>query len=110
MRILLDESLPRKLAGLLIGHDVVTVAKAGWSSKKNGELLQLAASRFDVFITADQSLRFQQNLAAMPIAVVILKALKNDIEHLGPLVPRILEALKLLPMKTIVQIAAQDAE
>ena len=49
--------------------------RAGWSSKKNSELLRLAASRYDVFITADQNLQYQQNLAGLPVAVVVLKAL-----------------------------------
>lgn len=62
MRVLLDESLPRRLGSLLTGHQVSTVARAGWSSKRNSELLRLAASLFDVFITADQNLQYQQNL------------------------------------------------
>ncbi len=53
MRILLDESLPRDLAVLLVGHEAVTVRAAGWSGVKNGKLLALAATNFDVFVTAD---------------------------------------------------------
>ena len=71
MRILLDESLPRRLRAELKGHTVATVREAGWSSVSNGELLQLAAGRFDVFLTADQNLQFQQNLAALPISVIV---------------------------------------
>ncbi len=51
MRILLDESLPRRLRSIFAGHEVVTVVEAGWSGVKNGDLLQLAAARFDVFVT-----------------------------------------------------------
>lgn len=54
MRILLDESLPRPLAGLLPEHEVRTVAAMGWTGSRNGELLQLAAGDFDVLLTADQ--------------------------------------------------------
>lgn len=54
MRILLDESLPRRLRSAFPGHEVATVAEAGWSGLSNGELLQLAAERFDLFVTADQ--------------------------------------------------------
>jgi len=65
MRILLDESLPRRLKTEFVGHEVATVAERGWSGVKNGELLTLAAERFDVFVTADQNLQYQQNLAAL---------------------------------------------
>lgn len=74
MRILLDESLPRRLRGVFTGHDVVTVVEAGWSGVKNGELLQLASTHFDLFVTADQNVQFQQNLDALPIAVAVLVA------------------------------------
>ena len=57
MRILHDESLPRRLKAGLAGHDVATVVECGWSGVKNGKLLALAAERFDVFVTADQNLQ-----------------------------------------------------
>ena len=56
MRILLDESLPRRLSRALGEHTVTTVVEAGWSGVKNGRLLELAAGQFDVFITADRNL------------------------------------------------------
>jgi predicted nuclease of predicted toxin-antitoxin system len=76
MRILLDESLPHDLAALIAGHDVSTVRDEGWASVKNGQLLALAATKFEAFITADRNLEFQQNLAKLPIAVVVLVARK----------------------------------
>ena len=79
MRILLDESLPKELKAELPGHDTRTVQEMGWSSVKNGELLMRAAAEFDVFITADQNLRYQQNLSALPIAVAVLVAKSNRI-------------------------------
>lgn len=66
MRILLDESLPRRLSQTLAEHAVSTVVEAGWSGIQNGKLLALAAEQFDVFITADQNLQYQQNLATLP--------------------------------------------
>lgn len=62
MRILLDECLPRKLKKDLIGHDVLTVPEMGWRGVKNGELLRRAKNSFDVFVTIDQGLQYQQNL------------------------------------------------
>jgi predicted nuclease of predicted toxin-antitoxin system len=73
MRILLDESLPHELRNEIPGHAVSTVTESGWSSLKNGELLNRAAGKFDVFVTADQNLQFQQNLKKLPIAVLILR-------------------------------------
>ncbi len=94
MRILLDESLPRQLARLILDHEVRTVKQMGWAGTRNGPLLQLAANEFDVFLTADQNLEFQQNLTNLPIAVVVLVAPTNRIESLQSLVPNL---LKLLP-------------
>ena len=68
MRILLDEDVPRRLGSLLIGHQSSTVPQSGWAGIKNGKLLALAATRYDVFITMDQNIEFQQNLATLPIA------------------------------------------
>lgn len=82
MRILLDESLPRRLRGVFPGHDVVTVVEAGWSGVKNGELLWLASTSFDLFVTADQNLQYQQNLDALPSAVAVLIACDTRFESL----------------------------
>jgi predicted nuclease of predicted toxin-antitoxin system len=90
MRILLDESLPRNLAMLITGHETVTVQAAGWSSIKNGELLAMAATQFDVFPTADRNIEFQQNLNALPVAIVVLRARNNRIQALQPLLPELL--------------------
>jgi hypothetical protein len=74
MRILLDESLPIELRSEIPGHIVRYVRELGWSGLKNGELLARAAPLFDVFLTADQNLEYQQNLDTLPIAVVVLVA------------------------------------
>jgi predicted nuclease of predicted toxin-antitoxin system len=93
MRILLDESLPRRLSRALVGHSVSTVVEVGWSGVKNGRLLTLAAARFDVFITADQNLQYQQNIATLPLAVIVLAAHDNRLPTLLPLVPDLLACL-----------------
>ena len=101
MRILLDEDLPRRLCALLVGHEATTVPRSGWSGIKNGKLLALAATRFDVFLTMDQGLEFQQNLATLPIAILVVEALSNRIEHLSPVVPNMLRELNHLPPRTL---------
>jgi len=94
VRVLLDEQLPRRLARELAGHEVHTVQQQGWAGLKNGELLQRAADAgFEVFLTADQNLQYQQNLARARIGVVVLIALSNKIQDLLPLVGAALEAI-----------------
>lgn len=94
MRVLLDEQLPRQLARHLVELEVATVQQQGWAGLTNGALLERAAeSAFDMFLTADQNLEFQQNLARSRLAVVVLVAPSNTIEDLLPLVPRLLATL-----------------
>jgi hypothetical protein len=83
VRILIDESLPRGLKGLLEGFDAVTVPEQGWQSMQNGELLRRACGQFDVFLTADQNLEYQQNVAALPLAVVVVVAASNRLDATG---------------------------
>jgi hypothetical protein len=106
VRVLLDESVPRPLAHLLIGHEVRTVTQLQWTGIKNGELLRRAAESFDVVLTADQNIEFQQNLAKLPIAVVVLVAKTNRIESLEPLVPDVLGTLQTLQPKTLRYVGA----
>ena len=93
MRILLDECLPRRLKDELPEHDVRTVPEAGWQGLKNGELLALAAGHFDVFVTIDAGIAYQQNMATIALGVIALKARSNRIQDLRPLMPRLREAL-----------------
>lgn len=93
MRILLDECLPRRLKNDLPDHEVKTVPEAGWTGKKNGDLLRLAASAFDVLLTVDASLEFQQNMSGFAMAVLALRARSNRLEDLRPLMGRVREIL-----------------
>jgi predicted nuclease of predicted toxin-antitoxin system len=101
MRILLDESLPRRLREAFPGHEVATVAEVGWSGRQNGELLRLAATRFDVFVTADQNLQYQQNLSGLPLSIAILAGRDNRYETLLPLAAQLLPRLPALPARTL---------
>ena len=93
MRVFLDECIDWRLSRDIIGHEVMTARQMGWVSIKNGELLALASEEFDVFITVDRNLSFQQNLAALAIAVIILQAPTNRLADLRLLMPRLLAAL-----------------
>ena len=94
MRVLLDESLPRSLTRHLSGVAVETVFDRNWSGLKNGELLTLASAHFDVFLTADQNLKYQQNLTGYDIGVVVLAAVTNRLTDLLPLLPLALEGCR----------------
>ena len=90
MKLLLDECIDRKLAREFVGNEVKTVPQMGWAGVKNGELLALAETEFDVFITVDRSLSFQQNLQQFNIAVVVLQAPSNRLADLKPLASQVL--------------------
>lgn len=94
MRVLLDECVPKQLMSSLAGHEVWTVGRMGWAGKKNGELLRVAASQFDVLVTVDRGLTYQQNLPGINIGVVVLHTQSNEIEALRPLIPRLRQALR----------------
>lgn len=93
MKILLDECVDRRLAKDIAGHEVKTVPQMGWATIKNGELLTLAEKDFEVFVTVDRNLSFQQNLPRYNIAVIVLRARSNRLQDLRPLVPKLLEVL-----------------
>lgn len=69
MRIFLDECVDWRLSRDIVGHDVKTARQMGWTAIKNGDLLTLASEHFDVFLTVDRNLAFQQNLAGVSIAI-----------------------------------------
>ncbi len=104
MRLLLDESVPRRLRQSLPNHSVRTVVEMGWGGIKNGEVLRLATPHFDAFITVDRNLQYQQNLSALPIAVVVVHAQSNELHVLMPLVPKLEEALASLQQRSLVQV------
>ena len=74
MRVLLDECVDWHLGGGLTSHEVKTARQMGWTTLKNGELLALASAAFDVFVTVDRNLSFQQDIVSFSIAVVVLQA------------------------------------
>jgi predicted nuclease of predicted toxin-antitoxin system len=94
VRILLDECVDWRLSRALVGHDVRTARQMGWASIKNGELLASASERFDVFVTVDRNLAHQQNIRALPIAIIALHAKTNRLADLLPLVSNLLAAIR----------------
>jgi hypothetical protein len=94
VRVLLDECVDWRLLRDISGHDVKTAHQMGWASIKNGELLILAAEHFDVFVTVDRNLSFQQSVAIFSIAIVVLHAPTNRLADLRGLLSELLVAIE----------------
>ena len=104
MKVLLDECVPRKLRRELSEHEVLTVTERGWSGIKNGKLLALAEAEFDVFLTVDQNLKYQQNLKAFSIGIILLVARNNRLKSLLPLMPEAREALENIKVGEFIRV------
>jgi hypothetical protein len=104
MTVLIDECLPRAMKFLLAGHDCKTVREMGWSGQSNGALLSLAEPDFDVLLTIDQGMQYQQNVTGRELALVVLVASSNRIEDLKPILPSIFSALQRLKAGEIVRV------
>jgi hypothetical protein len=96
VRVLLDEQLPLDLAAALQGHRVDTVAGRGWAGISNGELLRRMEGQYDVLVTMDRGIEFQQTLATFFVGVLLVRAPSNRMVHLQPLIHAILDALPAL--------------
>lgn len=103
-KILLDECIPRPLARYLPGHYVRTASQMGWASIVNGELIELAEADFEVFITVDKGILYQQNLRSTILGFILLRAYSNRLEDLLPLVPDLLAKLVTIKAGDIMEL------
>jgi len=95
MKLLLDENLPKRLKEHFEEHEIYTVRDMGWNGVKNGELLKLMiADEFDVLITFDKNLQFQQNFSKYTLPIIVLNAFDNTYLTLKEFIPQILLLLK----------------
>ena len=106
MKVFVDECVDWRLMRDLVGHEARSARQMGWLTVKNGELLAVAAKEFDVFVTVDRNLSFQQNLPAFAIAVIVLRAKSNRLADLRPLVPELLASLPRAKPGTVTHIGA----
>jgi hypothetical protein len=102
VKILLDESVPRLLKLRLPHLDISTVQETGWAALRNGELLRRAEELFDVFITADQNLRYQQNLSGRTLAILVLPS--NQVPLVIRLVPAVETLLATIQPGTVLEV------
>jgi hypothetical protein len=107
MRLLLDECVTNYLKREFVGHEVLTVDEAGFKGLKNGKLLEAATGRFDVLVTVDQNLRFQQNLEKYTLAVLILRAKRTALPFLMPLMPKALISLNSIKSGEVVVVSSE---
>jgi hypothetical protein len=91
---LLDECVDWRLSRDIVGHEVKTARQMGWSAIENGQLIALASNSFDVFLTVDGNVAFQQKLDSLPIAIIVLRAKTNRLADLRPLVPSLLATIE----------------
>ena len=108
MRILLDHCVPKRFGRLLIGHEVRTTFDMGWAALTNGVLLSRCSESFDVFLTVDQNLQFQQNLAALPVPVIILVTSDNRLPTLEPFAPAVIRVLEQPIVRELIRIETVD--
>ena len=105
MRVLIDECIDERFRNYLPGHDCQTARYAGLAGLKNGELLTAAEkARFDVFLTADQGIEYQQNLTGRSIAIIVFRTKSNRLRDLLPHVPACLARIESMQPGQIVTI------
>lgn len=108
MKILLDECTPHVLKKLLTGLDIKTAQDQGWHGITNGELLTLAEKEFDVLITSDQNLKYQQNLSTRQLAIVQLPT--NQVPIVAKLAPVVQEQLRTIQVGQFIEIGLPTTE
>ena len=105
MRILLDECLPKDLRKHMVGHECETVPQAGFAGAANGELLTLAErAGWDVLLTMDRDIPYQQGFAARTISLAVIRARSNRLTDLLPHMPALMIALRSIKRGQTVQI------
>lgn len=109
MRVLIDECLPAGLKESLaaLGHKCETVRRVGYGAKKNGELLSLMEGQWDVLLTNDRNIKYQQNISGRNVSILILCAKSNRIKDLLPLMPACAQALLSLVPGSVVEVGPE---
>lgn len=98
MKILFDNYVDRRLKKYLEEYEVKTAYEMGWADYTNGKLLSEAGKDFDVMITTDKNIKYQQNLNTLPISIIVLNAKSNRLENLVALIPKLKEVFSTLAL------------
>ena len=108
MRIILDECVDPRLKAAFVGHEVRTVAEMGWKGYKNGRLLNLCDGRFEVFVTLDQNLEFQQNLKRRKIAFLVMVVPDNKLSSYRPIFDQLREAVESISPSQVMRVPRDE--
>ncbi|HWQ34086.1 MAG TPA: DUF5615 family PIN-like protein [Blastocatellia bacterium] len=108
MKILFDVGVPKGLRQHLPNHEVTRVQELGWERLRNGELLRAAEKDFDVLLTTDSNIRYQQRLPDYQLALIVLRAFRNSEKRLLPVMPRLNEMLKIIQPGDCVYLYADE--
>jgi predicted nuclease of predicted toxin-antitoxin system len=108
VKILLDECVDSRLAGHFLDVEVQTVHDRGWSGITNGKLLALAQAEFDVFVTVDRNLAFQQDIPKFSLAVILVRSVSNRLADLVALVPDIQRVIPSAARGTVTNVGRQS--
>jgi hypothetical protein len=104
-RIVCDESVPHDVAAAVRGHQVATVQSLGWAGLKNGALLRATRDAgFEVLVTVDRNMEYQQNIAASGLALIVLRGRSTRIPDLLPLMPELARVLPLVPPGSVTHV------
>lgn len=107
MKILLDECIPKAIKHSLSvdGHECSTVPEAGFAGKTNGELLLLAEHKYEVFVTLDKGVQFQQNMAGRKFGIILIRVKSSRVSDILPHIPACLVAIRSIRPGQVIQIS-----
>ena len=108
MKLLLDECVPRRLKHDFVGYEISTIDEAGFKGLKNSKLISATNGIFEVLITVDKNIEYQQNKKDLPIAIIILSANSNRYESFSPLISEALKILEIIKSGEIIKIEEQQ--
>ena len=108
MRILLDECVNPRVREAFPEHEVHTVRERGWGGLTNGELIDLAQQNFDICVTVDQNLKYQQSLARLTLGLVVVAVPDNNIKYFRPIFPDLLKAVESVGPGQVIHVISPD--
>ena len=109
MRILLDECVNPRVKDAFVDCEVQTVQSMGWAGIKNGKLMALAQQSFDVFVTVDKNLEYQQNLSKLSLGLIVVTVPDNNIRYFRPIFPQLLSTAHSVRPGQVIHVIALES-
>ena len=108
MKILFDNCTPATLRRHFAGYDVTLAVERGWEEFRNGDLLKIAQTEFDVIISVDTNIKYQQRLEEYEIALIVLRSIRNTEPRLRELVPETLILLETIQPRDVIYLFTEE--